>query len=94
MNKIFGTYCRSKEQQKWHWQKECPDYPHSDMECMVSTKAIHTTELCEQCLGLDVQSTGTLSLLSARAEEYSAFIKNCFEFSGQNALPKKLKRLP
>ncbi len=55
MDKIYGVYTRSLTQEKWHWKKECPDYPQDVInECMISTKPLPLSELCALCFEIDI----------------------------------------
>jgi hypothetical protein len=63
MLKIFGTYARNTLQDTWHWRKECPSYPVSDtIEFMVCTSPLPMTELCPDCLEMDIITAKEISL--------------------------------
>lgn len=48
------TYVRNSDTDYWHWIKECPQYPNTDVECMISTGPISKAELCPECCKLDL----------------------------------------
>lgn len=53
MDKTHVTYARSTAHEKWHWVKECDEYPSSDIECMISTASVPEQYLCQKCINLD-----------------------------------------
>ena len=54
MEAILITYVRDSTQEKWHWEKACPEYPHTDRECMISTMPVPEKNLCLKCMKLDL----------------------------------------
>lgn len=54
MGNIHTVYHRSSPNDKWHWNKECPEFPVNSSEAMVSTIKTSIEELCPICLELEV----------------------------------------
>jgi len=69
MHKIFGTYARDTQQETWHWRKECPSYPVSDkIEYMVCTNQLPMTELCPDCLQMDIITAKAISQETSKSK--------------------------
>lgn len=59
MDKTHITYARSTAHEKWHWVKECDEYPCSNIECMISTALVPEQYLCQKCTNLDLNLVST-----------------------------------
>ena len=54
MKNYYGPYVRASASDKWHWKKECPQYPKGlRIENMVSSITPDTIQMCDHCTKLD-----------------------------------------
>lgn len=51
---MFGPYFKKSDEIKWHWIKECPEFPKDgDSRAMISSKKPDENTLCEKCAELE-----------------------------------------
>ncbi|HWA07706.1 MAG TPA: hypothetical protein VG961_14240 [Ignavibacteria bacterium] len=50
MKNFYGPFYRSNISDKWHWRKECPDFPVNTETSMISSHPLSVTTICEICM--------------------------------------------
>ncbi len=58
INKIYGPYFKTADENIWHWMKTCPNFPDgANVLSMVSSQHPKKETLCEQCKEIELTSS-------------------------------------
>ncbi|HEY3250370.1 MAG TPA: hypothetical protein VGK25_04555 [Ignavibacteria bacterium] len=59
---FFGPFFRATKDDKWHWIRSCPNFPHiPEPQTMISSNYPESSKLCKKCVEIEIiNSKGAL----------------------------------
>jgi hypothetical protein len=53
MKNFYGPYFRADINDKWHWRKDCPEYPFDSENSLIASQPPSPQLLCDTCTKLE-----------------------------------------